>query len=109
MRGIIFLMIAIAFEVVGSVMLKYSNGFTNLWPTVGVAVGYLAAFTFFSFALKTISLSVGYAVWSGLGTALTTILGIFLFSESTSIMKITGLIIVIIGIMLLSKQGRTAE
>ncbi|WP_249872379.1 DMT family transporter [Oceanobacillus saliphilus] len=105
MKGIIFLMVAILFEVVGSVMLKLSNGFTVLLPTLAVGIGYLVAFTFFSFALKTIPLSIGYAVWSGLGTILTTVLGIFLFNESTSILKFTGLTIVIIGIMLLGKHG----
>lgn len=71
MRGFLYLALAILSEVFGSTMLKLSEGFTQFWPIIGVAAGFLSAFTFLSFSLRTIDLSSAYATWSGIGTALT--------------------------------------
>ena len=108
MKGIIFLSFAILLEVFGSTMLKLSDGFTNIFPSIGVAVGFLSAFTLFSFALKSIPLSFAYATWSGAGTALTAIIGGLLFGESFSALKISGLFLIIFGITLLNASSRKA-
>ncbi|KIL76019.1 DMT family transporter [Pseudobacillus badius] len=105
MKGFIFLALAILLEVFGSTMLKLSDGFTNLWPSVGVAIGFLAAFTLFSFALKTLPLSFAYATWSGAGTALTAVIGGFVFGESFHFLKISGLFLIIFGIALLNASA----
>lgn len=109
MKGIFYLAGAILFEVFGTTMLKLSNGFTNVLPTIGVAVGFVTAFTCLSMALKTIPLSTAYATWSGVGTALTAIAGVVLFSENMTFIKITGLALVIVGIVLLNSSTGKEE
>ncbi|MGM1050698.1 MAG: DMT family transporter [Bacillota bacterium] len=102
--GAVYLGFAIILEAFGSTMLKLSEGFTELWPSIGVAAGYLGSFMCLSFALKSISLSSAYATWSGIGTALTAIIGVLLFQENLSLMKGIALVLVIIGIVLLNKS-----
>ncbi|WP_319005509.1 multidrug efflux SMR transporter [Metabacillus litoralis] len=109
MKGILYLMIAVLSEVFGSTMLKLSNGFTNFIPSIGVVVGFLLAFLSLSFSLKTIPLSSAYATWSGLGTALTALIGVLLFQESFTFIKLLGLCLVILGIYLLNTSSQTLE
>lgn len=109
MKGILFLMIAVLSEVFGSTMLKLSNGFTNFIPSIGVIVGFSLAFLALSYALKTIPLSSAYATWSGLGTALTALIGVFLFQESFNLYKMVGLCLVIAGIYLLNSTTQKVE
>ena len=104
MKGAVYLGLAIMLEVFGSTMLKVSEGFTVLWPSIGVAAGFIGSFVLLSFALKSISLSAAYATWSGVGTALTAIIGILIFQEHLSLMKGIALVLVIIGIVLLNKS-----
>ena len=82
MRAVLLLFAAILFEVIASTSLKLSEGFTILIPSLTVFIAFIGAFFFLSLALKSILLSVAYAVWAGLGTALTAIAGILLFQES---------------------------
>ena len=93
---------AILAEVVATTALKLSDGFTKLWPTVIVAVGYLTAFTLLGLGLsKGLSVSVGYAIWAGVGTALIAILGIFLFKETIAPWGFVGLGLIVVGVVLL--------
>jgi small multidrug resistance pump len=93
---------AILAEVVATTALKLSDGFTKLWPTVIVAVGYLTAFTLLGLGLsKGLSVSVGYAIWAGVGTALIAILGIFLFKETIAPWGFVGLGLIVAGVVLL--------
>ncbi|NGP45275.1 multidrug efflux SMR transporter [Bacillaceae bacterium SIJ1] len=104
MRAVIYMSIAIGFEVFGSTMLKLSEGFTKLWPSLGVFLGFGVAFTMLSLALRYIPLSLAYSTWSGVGTALTALIGIILFQESFGIVKLLGLFLVIVGIVLLNAR-----
>lgn len=104
MKGILFLAGAILFEVFGSTMLKFSHGFTILLPSIGVVLGFLISFTFFGHALKSIPLSTAYAVWAGLGTAITACVGVLLFSEDLSLLKVLALVTIITGIFILNKS-----
>lgn len=107
MRAVLLLFAAILFEVIASTSLKLSEGFTILIPSLSVFIAFIGAFFFLSLALKSIPLSVAYAVWAGLGTALTAIAGILLFQESFGWMKAAGLFLVISGLILLHvKNGR---
>lgn len=93
---------AIVAEVVATTALKLSDGFTKLWPTVIVVVGYLTAFTLLGLGLsKGLSVSVGYAIWAGVGTALIAILGIFLFKETIAPWGFVGLGLIVAGVVLL--------
>lgn len=67
---------AIAAEVAGTTAMKYSEGFTRLWPSLGTVVGYLIAFTLLAQTLKTLSVGTAYAIWAGVGTAAVALIGI---------------------------------
>lgn len=97
----IYLFGAILSEVFGSTMLKITATTKSKLPIIGVIIGYLTSFYLLSLALITISLSFGYAVWSGLGTALTAIVGFVIFKEKMSKQTIIGICLLIIGIVLM--------
>src|SRR5699024_7927162 len=98
MRVYIYLFFSILFEVIGSACLKMSDGFTNVVPSLLLILFYGLSFSIFVLALKTISLSVGYSIWSGLGTAGAALVGVMLFNEILSAINMIGLIIIIIGV-----------
>ncbi|MFC2946950.1 DMT family transporter [Virgibacillus sediminis] len=102
MKSVLLLAITIISEVFGSTMLKLSEGFTNPLPSLGVILGFLNAFLFLSLTLKSMQLSTAYAAWSGVGTALISLVGVFLFHEQFNAVKLAGLLFVITGIILLS-------
>lgn len=95
----------ILLEVAGTTMMKLSQGFTQLWPSLGVLVFYATAIVGVTVALKELELSVAYAIWSGSGTALTAMIGIALFQESVSPPKVLSLALVIMGIVGLNLAG----
>lgn len=95
---------AILTEVFGSTMLKLSQGFTQVLPSMGVMIGFGCAFTFLSLALKTIDLSSAYATWSGVGTALTALVGLVLFNETIHMKGFIGLALVICGVIVLNQS-----
>lgn len=94
----LWLTVAGLFEVAWAIGLKYSEGFTRLWPGVFTIAGMAASFYFLSLALRSIPIGTGYAVWTGIGAVGTAILGIVLFGESHDAMRIVFLALIIIGI-----------
>ena len=93
---------AIVAEVIATTALKLSDGFTKLWPSIIVGVGYLVAFALLGLGLsKGLSMSVGYAIWAGVGTALIAILGILLFKETIAPWGFVGLGFIVAGVVLL--------
>ena len=80
----IMLLLAGLFEVAWAVTMKYSEGFTRLWPSLITAVGYLASALFLSAALRKLPLGTAYAMWTGFGILGTSLLGIWLFHENLS-------------------------
>lgn len=110
MRGYVFLLISILFEVIGSAFLKLSDGFTNIVPSLLLLLFYALSFTFIVLALRTVSLSVGYSIWAGLGTAGAALVGVFVFSETMSGINIVGLVVIISGVVIMNmKQGPDEE
>ncbi len=109
MKAFLYLTLAIICEVFGSVMLNLSDGFTNVFPAIGVIIGYLLSFSFLGFALKYIALSSAYAIWAGLGTALTAIAGVVIFNEHLNIFKVFGLAFIISGVVLLNASATKEE
>ena len=101
----IYLLIAILTEVVGTTLMKVSQGLTRLVPSVLMFVLYGISFVFMALALKKIEVSTAYAIWSGLGTAMIAAIGIVWFSESVSLPKIAGMVLVIAGVVLLNLKG----
>ncbi|MGZ9583605.1 DMT family transporter [Paenibacillus marinisediminis] len=98
----VWLSIAIASEVFGSSMLKYTNGFTRFLPSIGVVIGYGLAFYSLSLALRSIPLSSAYAIWSGVGTLATAFIGFLLFKEQITWTGVLGILFIIGGVVLLN-------
>ncbi|PWW36189.1 MULTISPECIES: DMT family transporter [Paenibacillus] len=97
----LFLGVAILCEVFGSSMMKLSDGFRRKLPTLGLIIGMGSAFFLLSLALKTIPLGTAYATWSGVGTALTALVGILFYRESINTKKVLALILIIAGVVIM--------
>ncbi len=95
----LLLALSIVFEVIGTTMMKLANGFTELWPSLAVFVCYGLALAGLTVVLKTIDLSVAYAIWSGAGTALIAVIGFVYFKEPVTAMRLISLVLVIVGVV----------
>ncbi|MBQ0837659.1 DMT family transporter [Lactiplantibacillus pentosus] len=109
MRAWIQLVIAIGVEIVGTSLLKLSAGFKH--PLVGILGMLLYGLAIFSFslALRKIPLSIGYAIWAGVGTAATGLIGIWAFGEVLTGLKTLGFMAIIMGVVLLNKPIKTPQ
>jgi len=106
----VVLFVAGLFEVGWAVGLKYTEGFTRFWPTVGAAVSMVISLGLLGVALRTLPLGTAYAVWTGVGTIGTVLLGIALFGESAGALRLAwvGLILAgIVGLKLVPVEGGT--
>lgn len=101
----VYLVAAIVCEVFATTMMKASDGFSRLWPSIGMVAGYLVAFVLLTFALKTMQVGTAYALWAGLGTALVAVIGMLVFAEPFNLLKGAGLVLVIGGVVLLNLAG----
>lgn len=104
----LFLGIAGLFEIAWAVGIKYTQGFTRLWPSVWTAAAMIVSFYFLARSLKTIPVGTGYAVWTGIGAAGTAIIGMILLGESRDLPRIlcVGLIIAgVIGLKITSESS----
>ena len=95
----IYLVIAGIFEIVWATGLKYTEGFTRLWPSIGTAVAMAVSMWLLAVALKTIPVGTGYAIWTGIGAAGTAMMGILLFGESREIVRILCILLIVVGIV----------
>lgn len=98
----IMLIASILFEVFGMLFLRYSNGFSNLLPSAGGVSCFIASIWLMSISLKQIEMGIAYAVWAAVSTAIVAIIGITFYSESVSSFKMTGLVLIVIGVVLLN-------
>ena len=99
--GWILLIVAIVLEVAGTTNMKLSEGFSKLAPSVGVIFFYALSIIALTFAVNRMDVSVAYAIWSGLGTALVSIIGLWFFQESITLTKLVGLVLIIVGVVML--------
>lgn len=93
------LLLAIAFEICGTTCMKLSEGFSRLLPSILIFLFYAFSFFFFTLALKGIDVSIAYAIWAGLGTALITVIGISFFREPINALKMASLFFVVVGVV----------
>jgi len=93
------LLLAGLFEIGWAIGLKYSQGFTRLWPTVGTAAALLVSMTLLAVALRTLPLGSAYAIWTGIGTIGTAILGILLFGEPATALRALCIVLILVGIV----------
>lgn len=96
------LALAIVSEVAATSALKASAGFTRLWPSLTVVVGYAAAFYFLSLTLRSIPVAVAYAVWSGVGVALITLVAWLIYGQALDLAAAVGLALIVAGVVVLN-------
>jgi small multidrug resistance pump len=102
----LFLAMAIATEVTGTSLLKFTEGFTRLWPTLGCLAAYGLAFYGLTMAIsRGLQVGTGYAVWAGMGTALIVVTGAVFLHEPITLVKVLGVLLVITGIVVLNLSG----
>ena len=94
----VYLLIAGAFEIVWAVSLKFTDGFTRLWPSVGTVVAMGISMMCISFALRTIPMGTAYAIWTGIGAAGTVIVGMVWFNEPRDVVRLLSIAAIIGGI-----------
>jgi len=95
----VILIVAGLFEVVWAIGLKYSHGFTRLWPSIGTLVAMLISFALLSTAMKTLPIGTAYAVWVGIGAVGAGIVGIALLGEPAQAGRIISLALIVIGVV----------
>ncbi len=94
-----FLIIAGIFEMLWALGLKYSNGFTKLYPSLFTIITMIISFYFLSLALKTLPIGTAYAVWVGIGSVGIVIAGIILFNEPINLIRFISISLIILGII----------
>jgi len=100
-----FLAGAIFLEVGGTIAMKVSDGFSKLTPSIIMTICYIASLALLTLALKKIELSIAYAIWAGVGTALIATVGILYFKEPATAIKILSLVLIITGVVGLNLSG----
>ena len=98
----LYLAIAIIAEVIATSSLKASAEFTKLWPSVAVVLGYGTAFYFMTLALRHIPLGITYAIWSGLGIVLVTLVGAVVYNEKPDVPALIGMGLIIAGVIVIN-------
>ncbi|MFT6005877.1 MAG: small multidrug resistance pump [Pseudoalteromonas tetraodonis] len=109
MNAWIYLLFGILFEVVGTTALKYSNGFTESLPSMICVSCFVIALYCLSLSVKELDISVVYAIWSGVGIAVISLIGVFYFQESMTFSKLffIGLIVAgVVGLQLVSTSAK---
>ncbi len=98
----LYLTVAIISEVIATSALKAAEGFTRWWPSLIVVIGYASAFYFLSLTLRTIPLGMAYAIWSGVGVALVTLIGWGVYHQSLNLAAIIGISLIVSGVVVLN-------
>ncbi|QRI61859.1 QacE family quaternary ammonium compound efflux SMR transporter [Shinella sp. PSBB067] len=96
------LVVAIVFEVLGTSAMQAAQHFTRLVPTVAMMVCYAIAFYFLSSSLRYVPVGIAYAIWSGLGIVLISLVGYFLFGQKLDLAAVIGLGLIIAGVVVLN-------
>ena len=105
MQSWLYLTGAILLEVAGTSCMKLSQGFSRLIPSILIFVFYGLSFVGLTIALKKIDVSIAYAVWAGIGTALIAVIGIFYFKEPLTLVKVFSILLIIAGVVGLNLGG----
>lgn len=103
-----FLFLAIVAEVGATSALKASEGFSKLWPSLAVVVGYAIAFFFLSLTLKTIPMGISYAIWSGVGIVFISLIGWFVFNQKLDLPAMIGLALIILGVIVINLFSKSS-
>ena len=98
---------AIGFEVVGTTLLQKSEQFSRLWPTLGMAACYGVAFYLLSITLRQMPVGIAYAIWSGLGVVLISVIGLVLFKQRLDAPALLGLTMIVGGVVVINLFSKT--
>lgn len=101
----LYLLLAIVGELVGTNLLKFTDGFTKLVPTVSSLIAYGTSFYFLSLALKYMPINIAYAMWSGVGIVLITLIAIFVFHETINWQTALGIGLIVVGVIMVNIFG----
>jgi quaternary ammonium compound-resistance protein SugE len=101
----ILLLLAALLEVGWAIGLKYTSGFTKLWPSVWTLLAMVLSMVLLAWSARTLPIGTAYAVWTGIGAAGTAVLGVYLFGEAASVMRVAGVGLIILGVALLKGAG----
>ena len=104
----LYLAIAIVSEVIATSALKAADGFTKPWPSAVVVVGYVLAFYFLSLTLRTIPVGIAYAVWSGVGIVLVSIVGWVLYGQRLDAAAFVGISLIAAGVVVLNTLSKSS-
>jgi small multidrug resistance pump len=96
---------AIAAEVAATTAMKYSDGFSRLWPSLLTVIGYVIAFALLAQTLKSVSVGTAYAIWAGVGTAIVAAIGMVFLGEGLNAAKVAGIALIIGGVVVLNLGG----
>jgi quaternary ammonium compound-resistance protein SugE len=95
----VVLVLAGLFEIGWAIGLKYTEGFTRLWPSVGTVFAMIVSIGLLGLAMKSLPVGTAYAIWVGIGAIGTVILGIVLFGEAANTLRIASLALIVVGIV----------
>lgn len=101
----ILLLFAALLEVGWAVGLKYTDGFTKLWPSVWTVLAMILSMGLLAWAARTLPIGTAYAVWTGIGAAGTAVLGVYLFGEAATAARLIGVGLIVAGVALLKSAG----
>lgn len=102
MNAYLFLLLAIVCEVIATSSLKLSNGFTNLIPSIITIAGYSASFYLLSITLKTLPVGIAYAIWSGIGIVLVSLIAWLLFKQTLDLAALIGMGLIMLGVVIIN-------
>lgn len=108
MNAYLFLFLAIICEVIATSSLKLSNGFTQLGFTIITIVGYSASFYLLSLTLKTMPVGIAYAIWSGIGIVLVSLIAWFFFKQSLDLAALIGMGLIMAGVVVINVFSKVA-
>ena len=109
MMAWVYLIVAGVLEIGWAIGMKYTNGFTRLWPSVGTIACMIVSFALLATALKTIPVGTGYAVWTGIGAAGTAVVGMLLLGESREVARVVCIAMILAGVVGLKVFGGEAK
>lgn len=108
MNTLMYLMMAIVAEVIATTMLKASEGFTRLWPSLLVVVGYGVSFWGLSMVVKSMPLGIVYAIWSGMGIVLVSIAAVFVYQQKLDWPAVIGMGLIIAGVLVVNLLSKAS-
>jgi small multidrug resistance pump len=108
MSAFMYLTMAIVAEVIATTMLKASEGFTRLWPSLLVVLGYGVAFWGLSMVVKSMPLGIVYAIWSGMGIVLVSIAAVFVYQQKLDWPAIVGMGLIIAGVLVITLLSKAS-